>query len=92
MAAEFFMGHVYQIDPNEYDKVFDDRDYAAEQYLHAEPWLNILSEDPESMPVRDHRKIIREYEGKIAEVERFKEGLWNELERFKLEVKRELQR
>ena len=57
-ATEFFMGHV--IDPNEYNKAFRDKDYAAEQYLRAEPWLNILSEDPEVVPVRGHRRLQRE--------------------------------
>ncbi|MCW3991185.1 MAG: site-specific integrase [Candidatus Bathyarchaeota archaeon] len=54
-AAEFFMGHV--IDPNEYNKAFRDEDYAAGEYLKAEPWLNILSEDPEKVPVRDYRRL-----------------------------------
>ena len=47
---------------------------AQEQYLIAEPWLNILSEDPETVPLRDlnaHRLHIRELE---AEVQRLRNG------------------
>jgi integrase len=66
MAAEFFMGHV--IDPNEYNKAFQDRDYAEEQYLIAEHWLNIMSEDPKKVPIKDVRRMKRRYEKAYQEI------------------------
>ena len=41
---EFFLGH--DVDPLRYNKAMDDHEYTALQYRLAEPWLNILSEDP----------------------------------------------
>lgn len=35
----------------------------------AEPWLNILSEDPEHVPNRDYNRVKREYEWKMAAME-----------------------
>jgi len=40
-VAEFCMGHV--IDPLEYNKAFRDDEWVRDQYLNAEPWLNIIS-------------------------------------------------
>jgi putative heme iron utilization protein len=54
------MGHV--IDPNGYNKAFLDQEYAAEEYLKAEPWLNIISEDPENVPVREFNRLSQELE------------------------------
>lgn len=45
-VPEFFLGHVDQIDPNEYEKAFEDVEFMRAQYLHALPWLNIVSGDP----------------------------------------------
>ena len=57
--AEFFMGH--DLDKLGYDKSpWHYPDWFEEQYLTAEPWLNILSEDPERVPVRDFRRLERE--------------------------------
>jgi hypothetical protein len=42
-VAEFFKGHVSQIDPNMYDKFYLDQDWVKEQYRIIEPYLNILS-------------------------------------------------
>lgn len=52
------MGHI--IDRNEYNKVFNDPDYAREQYMIAEPWLNILSERPESISRTYHQLALRQ--------------------------------
>ena len=58
-VAEFFMGHDidrlgYDKSPKLYPEWFED------QYRKAEPWLNIVSEDPERVPARDHRRLQRE--------------------------------
>lgn len=52
------MGHI--IDTNDYNKAFRDQGYAADEYLKAEPWLNIISEDPERVPLREHQRLQRE--------------------------------
>jgi len=57
--ADFFMGHI--IDTNRYNKamkIFPD--WMEEQYLNALPWLNILSEDPETVPVKEINQIRTE--------------------------------
>lgn len=49
VAAEFFMGH--SIDPNQYNKIMKlHPEWAEQQYALAEPYLNIFSEDPRSIP------------------------------------------
>jgi len=45
--AEFFMGHV--IDSNNYNKPMKMPEWAEKQYSLAEPYLNILSEDPRTI-------------------------------------------
>lgn len=60
-VAEFFMGH--NIDKLGYDKspwVYPQ--WFEDQYLMAEPWLNIVSEDPEVVPVRDYNRVARKLE------------------------------
>lgn len=39
--GEFFMGHI--IDPNLYDKAYNDEAWARSEYRKALPWLNIMS-------------------------------------------------
>ena len=75
-ASEFFLGHV--IDPQEYNKAFRDVDYARRQYRKALPWLNILSGDPEKVPLdsleEEREGIRREFEEKYREqLERMRE-------------------
>ena len=56
--AEFFMGHV--IDFNNYNKVMQREEWAKQQYKLAEPYLNILSEDPRTIKTRDINKVVEE--------------------------------
>lgn len=58
LAADFHMGHL--TDPNDYDRFFDDLDYTKKQYLIAEPYLNLISEDPEKVPRAEMDRRIRE--------------------------------
>ena len=70
-AAEFFMGHV--VDEREYNKAFQDVDYARREYLKAERWLNILTEDPENVPLDTVEEIREKMEARIRELERTNE-------------------
>jgi site-specific recombinase XerC len=64
-VAEFFMGH--NIDSLGYDKSpWQYPDWFKAQYLAAEPWLNILSDDPEKIP----REDVKELQLRIHELER----------------------
>jgi len=63
-VAEFLMGHI--VDPLGYNKAMRDHDYVAGEYMKAEPWLNILSEDPSKVPLRDVLAMKR----RIEELER----------------------
>ena len=44
LVSEFLMGH--DIDPNSYNKFFRNVEYTQTEYIKAEHYLNILSEDP----------------------------------------------
>lgn len=35
-------------------------DWVDEIYMDALPWLNILTSDPETMPVREHNRLMAE--------------------------------
>jgi len=67
VAAEFFMGHV--VDPLEYNKAYRDVGFAREQYLRAEPWLNVVSCDPERVDAREVSELRRRYDRLEADVE-----------------------
>ncbi|MHA1974807.1 MAG: hypothetical protein ACTSW1_17550 [Candidatus Hodarchaeales archaeon] len=56
--AEFFMGH--EIDKLGYDKSpWLNTEWYEDQYIAAQPWLNILSDDPLKVPVRDVHELRR---------------------------------
>lgn len=58
-VAEFFMGH--DIDRLGYDKSpWLSPEWFEEQFLKAEPWLNVLSEEPEKVSVHELNKTRRE--------------------------------
>jgi len=56
LTAEYLMGHV--VDPLEYNKAFRDFDYVVSEYVKAERWLNILSDNPEVVP-RAELELVR---------------------------------
>jgi len=60
VVAEFMMEHGEQVDPNEYDKMKYTPGYAETEYRKALPWLNILSEDPETV---DRTTVEAELDG-----------------------------
>jgi len=85
-AAEFFMGHA--VDPLEYNKALRDEDYASLQYLKAEPYLNIMSQNPTVIPVVELEKLKQEQSNsnqKLSEIIASISELHKRLE--KLEVK-----
>jgi hypothetical protein len=43
-AIHFMLGHTKNLDPNKYDKFYEDANYGVAQYRIAEPYLNILSQ------------------------------------------------
>ena len=70
--SEFFMGHV--VDPNKYNKIMQRPKWAEEQYRLAEPFLNILSEDPRTIETKDINKIVdARVQEKVVEIEHLKE-------------------
>jgi len=72
--AEFFMGHV--VDPNKYNKIMQRPKWAEEQYRLAEPFLNILSEDPRTIETKDINKIVEaRLQEKTVEIRDLKEKL-----------------
>lgn len=72
-VAEYFMGH--DLDRLGYDKSPKHYpDWFLEQYMQAEPWLNILSEEPEkvsrSQLLRIERGMKEEYDRRFEEQEK----------------------
>jgi len=88
ITAEYLMGH--KVDPLEYNKAFIDFDYVKAQYLQAENWLNILSEDPGSVPKEQYDKLVNRQQIEIdnlkADMETMKAAI-----RVVKEVKEEIQ-
>jgi hypothetical protein len=51
-CVKFWCGQVGEIDPLKYDKFYRDKDYVRQQYLIAEPYLNIVSNPTGASPMR----------------------------------------
>jgi hypothetical protein len=62
-VAEFMMGH--DIDKNHYDKFYKDLEYTRDEYEKAEPYLNLLSQDPRVVS----RSSVDDLERKIRALE-----------------------
>ncbi len=52
---EFFLRH--DVNPLRYNKALDDHECTALQYRVAEPWLNILSEDPAYVSAYQYQEL-----------------------------------
>ncbi|MEM4727206.1 MAG: hypothetical protein QXD04_03000, partial [Candidatus Bathyarchaeia archaeon] len=69
-VAEFFLGH--EIDRLGYDKSpWEYPEWYEQQYRRAEPWLNILSEDPERVPVYEleaQKELVARMEQQLERV------------------------
>jgi hypothetical protein len=73
ICAEFFMGH--DIDPNHYNKIMKlHPEWAEEQYAKAEPFLNIVSEDPRKVGL----DRVRELEEKTAKIDSLQEQMMDQ--------------
>jgi len=72
--AEFFMGHTEAFDRDNYDKISRDESHTRQQYMKAEPWLNILSDEPDKISTEDHELELRrqreEMDTRIAQIVR----------------------
>jgi hypothetical protein len=68
-VAEFFKGHMNQIDPNKYDRFWRDVDWVKEQYQIIEPYLNILSnwQPPEVKAVAKENEQLRSDFSKVTQ-------------------------
>ena len=75
IVAEFCMGHI--IDPNEYNKIMTLKpEWAESQYKLAEPYLNLLSEDPTKVSINK----IQEFEETIKRLQQEKNDLASQLQ------------
>jgi len=95
--AEFMMGHVGRLDPNEYDKIYADLDYAKREYRKALPWLNIVTEDPEKVPrlkVEEELERYRELEERVEAINKLltDQGFREEFTRLLLETEERVKR
>jgi hypothetical protein len=77
LVAEFFMGH--EVDPLGYNKAMSDEDYTKKEYMKAERWLNILSDDPTRISLNE----LEELQHKLDETEK---GRDSEVQRLKTEM------
>jgi len=64
--VHFMMGHTKNLDPNRYDRFFEDANYGREQYQIAERYLNIISRTASIELEREH---LREMEERLAKLE-----------------------
>ena len=74
-AAEFFMGHV--VDPLDYNKAYRDEAFARAQYLEAEPWLNVVSEEPSKVDVGEVRSLRHQLDDLESRLEK-RDREWEE--------------
>jgi len=72
--AEYFMGHTEAFDQDGYDKIYRDEAHTKRMYMRAEPWLNIVSDEPDKISTEDHELELRrqreEMDQRIAKIVR----------------------
>lgn len=75
------MGH--KVDPLGYNKAYENGDYTRNLYLEAEPWLNVLSEEPDKISRFEVTRIqarteetLEALRRRIEELELHNEILW----------------
>lgn len=73
-VAEFMKGHVNQIDPNKYDRFWNDEAWVTEQYQIIEPYLNIIS-NWQPQEIKSISKENEELRQRLAKLE----GLWESI-------------
>lgn len=74
VCAEFSLGH--DIDPNDYNKIMElYPDWAETQYALAEPFLNVMSEDPRRVSVNRVKRL----QNQLEEERRRRESLERQL-------------
>jgi integrase len=84
-CAEWFMGHATALDKYNYDKSpWISPELFRDQYLRAEPWLNILSEDPETVPRAQYQRQV----AKVEDLATKYDQLLETFEEFKKELKK----
>ena len=80
------MGH--DVDPLGYNKTMNDKVYILREYRKAEPWLDLLTSDPERIPIDQHRDEIGRLERLI---QRRDEEFTNTLRNIEAELKKRKQ-
>jgi hypothetical protein len=66
-CVKFWCGQNGQLDKNDYDKFYRDSDYTAEQYMIAEPFLNIISnQNPEAI-LDAEKRTAKQYQAQNKE-------------------------
>jgi len=82
IVAEFCMGHM--IDSNDYNKLFQRPEWVEEQWKLAQPYLNILSENPRDVKVTDINAIVeKRLQERLKESARAKD---TEIEKLKSDM------
>jgi len=91
VCAEFFMGH--NIDPNNYNKIMKlHPEWAEHQYALAEPYLNILSEDPRRISMdRIEELVEKRVQERLANEHGRLEKLERELQDLRAQIKEMLE-
>jgi hypothetical protein len=90
--GDYFMGH--DIDDLGYDKSPRDYpDFYRDSYMRAEPWLNVLSQDPERVPRAEMERRLGERDRQMREwmeeVQLYQEKMSREIEELRgVKVKR----
>ena len=92
VCAEFFLGH--DIDPNNYNKIMKlHPEWAENQYALAEPFLNIMSEDPRRITTdRLEAEVEKRVRERLADEHGRLEKLERELRAMRAQLKEVLEK